>query len=244
MRLSTVCGIAVACFACVALPSPADDAKWIDLFGGDKPLERFDNPSKDWVEADSVVLDEKNSKMLSFKEGKGIWVNGAKGRTKDLVTKEKFGDVEVHLDFFIAQKSNSGVKLMSFYEIQIFDSFGKKELTGDDGGGIYPRAELEPKYHHIDKGIAPKVNACKPAGEWQTLDITFLAPRFDAEGKKTANAKFVKVMLNGQTVHENQEVEYPTGHNWRKKEVASAPLLLQADHGPVAFRNVRVRPLK
>src|SRR5262249_20932445 len=107
-----------------------------------------------------------------------------------------------------------------------------------------PRAELKPKYHHIDDGIAPKKNACKAPGEWQTLDMIFLAPRFDESGKKTANAKFVKVVLNGETVHENVEVEYPTGHAWHDKEMAKGPLLLQADHGPVAFRNLRVRPYK
>src|SRR4029079_14875977 len=94
----------------------------------------------------------------------------------------------------------------------------------------------------IDKGIPPKVNACLPPGEWQTLDIIFVAPRFDAEDKKTANAKFVKVVLNGKVIHENVDMEYPTGHAWRNKEVASGPLLLQGDHGAVAFRNVRVRP--
>jgi hypothetical protein len=225
-----------------AAPAWSDDAKWTDLFGGDKPLERWESPSSDWVNADSVSLDENDAKKLAFKEGKGILVNGPKGRTRDLITKEKFIDIETHIEFFIPKGSNSGVKFMGLYEIQIFDSHGKKELTGADCGGIYPRAELEPKYHHIDKGIAPKTNACKPAGEWQTLDVIFQAPRFDESGKKKANAKFVKVVLNGEVIHENQEVEYPTGHAWHNKEIASGPLLLQADHGPVAFRNVRVRP--
>jgi Domain of Unknown Function (DUF1080) len=143
----------------------------------------------------------------------------------------------------IPKGSNSGVKMMGLYEIQIFDSFNVKETTGADCGGIYPRAEDQPKYHHIDKGTPPKVNACKPAGEWQTLDMTFIAPRFDADGKKTSNAKFVKVVLNDKVVQENIEVEYPTGSAWRlKKEVATGPLLLQGDHGPVAFRNVKIRP--
>ena len=145
----------------------------------------------------------------------------------------------------ISKGSNSGVKLNGLYEIQILDSHGKtKELTGDDCGGIYPRAEEKPKYHHIDKGVPPRVNAAKPAGEWQTLDITFRAPRFDADGKKTADARFVKVVLNGQVIHEDVAVHYPTGSAWRlAKEIPRGPLLLQADHGPVAFRNVRVRPV-
>ena len=71
----------------------------------------------------------------------------------------------------------------------------------------------------------------------------FRAPRFDDAGKKAANARFEKVVLNGTTIHEDVELEYPTGHAWRHQEKPVGPLLLQADHGPVAFRHVRVRPL-
>src|SRR5206468_1560851 len=104
------------------------------------------------------------------------------------------------------KNSNSGIKFQGVYEIQILDSFDtKKELSGDSMGGIYPRAEDKPKYHHIDKGIAPKVNAAKPAGEWQTLDVVWRSPRFDAKGEKVENAKVVRAELNGQLIHDNQE---------------------------------------
>ena len=63
-------------------------------------------------------------------------------------------------------------------------SHAAKKLTGSDCGGIYPRAELLPRYHHLDDGYAPKVNSARPAGEWQTLDLIFKAPRFDRSGKK------------------------------------------------------------
>ena len=68
-------------------------------------------------------------------------------------------------------------------------------------------------------------------------------PAFDAAGKKTANAKFDRVELNGMVIHENQEVAYPTGHAWHNKEHDKGPLLLQGDHGPVAFRNLRIKTL-
>jgi hypothetical protein len=229
-------------FALPVSPAAADDG-WLVLSGA-KGLEAFKGPTTDWLLAESVGLDPANPRLLAAKPGKDIWVNGVKGRCKDLVTKQAFGDLEVHLDFLVSKGSNSGVKLEGLYEIQIYDSFGKKELTGADCGGIYPRAEQKPKYHHIDKGVPPRVNAARPPGEWQTLDITFLAPRFDADGKKTAKAKFVKVVLNGQIVHENVEVDTPTGHAWVKKEVPTGPLLLQGDHGPVAFRDVRIRPFR
>lgn len=101
---------------------------------------------------------------------------------------------------------------------------------------------MKPVYHSIDKGIPPTTNACKAPGQWQKLHVLFLAPRFDADGKKTANARIVRARLNDVVIHEDVELKWPTGHNWRKAEVARAPLLVQGDHGPVAFRNFRVRP--
>jgi hypothetical protein len=186
-------------------------------------------------------MDAKNPKMLMANPGRGVLVNGPKGRTRNLLSKQKFGDIEAHLEFLIPQRSNSGVKFEGLYEIQISDSHGVQHPKAMDCGGIYPRAELEPQYHYLDEGVPPRVNAARPAGDWQTLNVLFQAPRFDAAGKKTANARFVKVVLNGQLIHENVEVKTPTGHAWREREMPTGPLLLQADHGPVAFRNVRVR---
>jgi hypothetical protein len=222
----------------------ADDAGWIDLTPP-KSFDAFQPPkdAKDWAWAAAVTLDSKNPRKLAWTGDGPALVNGP-GRLRDLITKESFGDAEIHLEFLIAQKSNAGVKMHGHYEIQIRDSRGEKKLTGDSCGGVYPRAVMKPKYHHVDEGIAPKLDAAQPAGEWQTLDIVFLAPRFDSDGKKTANAKLVKVELNGQVVHENVELKTPTGHAPVDKETARGPILLQADHGPVAFRNVRVRPLK
>jgi hypothetical protein len=172
-------------------------------------------------------------------------VNGLDGRASNLVTREKYTDLEAHVEFLVARGSNSGVKMMGLYEIQIYDSHEVKELTGDHCGGVYPRGENQPRYHTIDKGIPPRVNAAKPPGEWQTLDIVFQAPRFDESGKKVRNARFLKVLLNGEVVQENAELLYPTGAAWRlAKEIPEGPFFLQGDHGPVAFRNVRIRPLK
>jgi 3-keto-disaccharide hydrolase len=239
-RLLTVAGVLLI----VASSSMAAEGGWMELSADAKARQGWREISKDWIIAGSAAMHADKPRMLMSEPGDGILVNGATGRARNLISKQKFTDAEVHVEFLIPKKSNSGVKLMGLYEIQILDSHGKKELSGDDCGGIYPRAEEKPKYHHIDDGVPPRVNATRPAGEWQTLDISFRAPRFDADGKKVANARFVKVLLNGQVVHENVEVQYPTGAAWRlKKEVAEGPLLLQGDHGPVAFRNVRIRKL-
>jgi hypothetical protein len=190
-----------------------------------------------------VELDPENPRRLVAKPGTGVLYNGPSGRARNLVTKQEFRDIEAHVEFLIPKGSNSGVKFGGVYEIQILDSAGKKVVSGNDLGGIYPRAESKPKYHYLDEGHPPRVNAALPAGHWQTLDVIFEAPRFDASGGKVASARFVKVVLNGQVIHENVVADTPTGSAWVKKETPTGPLLIQADHGPVAIRNVRVRPL-
>ena len=225
-------------FLLVPVTTHADG--WIDLSGG-ADLAVWRKPTEQWQIVGGVQVDPKNPKKLSSSPGRGILWNGPKGKTRNLQSRQLFGDVEVQLEFLIPRGSNSGVKFEGLYEIQIFDSWGVKTPSGSDCGGIYPKAELLPFYHHTDNGVPPRTNACKPPGEWQTLEAIFQAPRFDAAGKKTANARFVRVVLNGTVIHENIEVKAPTGHYYREKEIPAGPLLLQADHGPVAFRNIRIR---
>lgn len=220
-------------------PVSAGEPVWQALLA--KDLAAFRTPHGQWQPVADVVLDPANPRKLAGKEGTGAWWNGPKGRTNNLYTKQKFGDLEISLEFMMSKGSNSGIKFHGHYEIQICDSFGKKQVGGEDCGGIYPRAVLNPRYTHIDKGIAPKVNACKAPGDWQSLQAHFQAPRFDQDGKKIANARIVLAKLNGQVIHENQELQTPTGDRWKGPEMAEGPLMIQADHGPVGFRNVQVR---
>lgn len=237
--------LAALALVCSSFPLlAADKDGWTELLvaGKDTPWKKVD---AGWNFAKDVALDtEKPTKLKPSGEG-AVWVNGEKGRVADLITKQSYKDVEVHVEFLLGKNSNSGIKFHAVYEIQFRDTAAKKgELTGDDCGGIYPRAEDKPAYHHIDKGIGPKVNAAKPAGEWQTLEVTFRSPRLDDKGERKEKAKVVKATLNGQVIHENVELETPTGSNWKKKEVATGPFMLQSDHGPVAFRNVKIREVK
>lgn len=196
-----------------------------------------------WKFIGDVSLNSASPKQFDERKGRGVLVS--MGDASNLESREEYQDVDVQLEFTIPKQSNAGVKLMGRYEIQILDTHDAKKLSGDSCGGIYPRAEQEPDYHHIDEGVPPRVNAAKSAGEWQSLEIEFIAPRFDSAGKKTSNAKFARVVLNGKLIHENVEVSAPTGAAWRLvSEVPRGPLLLQGDHGPVAFRNIRVRPHK
>jgi hypothetical protein len=244
MRKSIIRSVVTAAMACglAVFPgrAPAGEEGWTDIIGG-QGLAAWKKPTGDWTVAGDAQPDPKNPRRLVSKSGGGVIVNGPIGRTRNLLSRENYGDLEAHFEFVIPKGSNSGVKLQGLYEIQIFDSFGVDPPTANHNGGIYPRAELLPRYHYLDQGVPPRVNASRPAGEWQTLDVIFRAPRFDADGKKVANARLDKVILNGQVIHENVELKTPTGHAWRNKEVATGPILLQADHGPVAFRKIRVR---
>ncbi|MFM7317273.1 MAG: DUF1080 domain-containing protein [Isosphaeraceae bacterium] len=227
----------------------AENEGWIDLIGGmAKGLDAFKAPTGYWKQTTSVELDPASPKKLKWSEtaeNTGIWVNGPTGKTNNLVTKAAFGDIELKLDFNVPTGSNSGVKLQGLYEIQIFDSFGvpAAKFNASGMGGIYPRAELLPRYHHIDEGFPAKVNASRQPGQWQTMHIIFRAPRFDANGKKTVNAEFEKVLINDQLIHEKMVMSAPTGHAYVLPEVPLGPVFLQGDHGPVAFRNVKLRPL-
>ena len=193
--------------------------------GGDKALAK----SK-WSIVGRALLDPNMPNRLFGNPGTGVLLSGDDGRGVDLLTDLHHGDCELHLEFNVAKGSNSGVYFQGQYEVQIFDSFGKpdKDLKYGDCGGIYNTA-------------APKTNVSKMPGEWQTFDMIFQAPRFDAKGKKTANARFVKVVHNDVVIHENVEVKGPTTAALGGPERPLGPLMLQGDHGPVAFRKLRIK---
>jgi hypothetical protein len=175
----------------------------------------------------SATLDPKDSAKLAFSPEGSELVNTAV-HSCDLSTARKFGDCTVEVEFMIPKGSNSGVYLMGEYEVQVLDSYGKDKVGPGDMGGIYANA-------------APRVNACKKPGEWQKFVIDFQASRFE-NGKKTANAKFIKVTLNDQLLHENFEVKGPTPGGLTGKESATGPLMIQGDHGPITIRTIKVMP--
>ena len=181
------------------------------------------------------------TRLSGFPAPSGTILNGRRGGTSNLVSDEKFGDIELYLEFMLAKGSNSGVYLHGLYEVQIFDSFGATEpMTSSDAGGIYHRW-ID---NHGVGGSAPSRNASRRPGEWQSYQIWFRAPRFDAAGRKTENAKFVRVLFNGLSVQNNVECEGPTRAHMEIPEAPQNPLMLQGDHGPVAFRNIYIRPLR
>ncbi len=182
-------------------------------------------------------------KPMVFTDGTGILINLDNATQKDkLVSKWEHGDIKLELEVMIPKGSNSGIYLQGRYELQLKDSWGVQHPSFSDLGGIYRNWETEPD--KIFRGIPPSSNAAKAPGLWQKLKIHFQAPKFNEAGEKIANAKFISVALNGIIIHDNVEVPLPTGGPISKEETAKGPLMIQGDHGPIAFRNIRYQLLK
>ena len=144
-----------------------------------------------------------------------------------LISRRTFGDARVHLEFrTLVSPTNSGIYLQTRYEVNINETHGQPDAN--PCGGLDNCSDVK-----------PRARAARPMGEWQTLDIDFTAPRFDAAGRKTAAAR-ATVVLNGVTLYDNQELNPPKGAAGRLGEAATGPLMLQEHGQPVQFRNIWV----
>lgn len=211
-------------------------SQYLQLFNG-YDLAGWRRPLGEWIVVGRVGQDPAAPQNLLLGEGPGKLVNGLNGQTSNLISVAEHGDVELHLEFIVPEGSNSGVYLQGRYEVQILDSWQQYQPTYADCGGIYQRWENGRGF----EGKAPRVNASLPSGSWQRFDIAFRAPRFDPSGRKIENARFVQVVHNGVIIHENVEVTGPTRAAEFTDERPTGPLMLQGDHGPVAFQNMLLK---
>jgi len=156
----------------------------------------------------------------------------------DLMTQQKFTDFELHIEF--QATANSGVYLQGRYEIQVDNSFGAKPKIVEKDG-----QQVEVFDSHqcgaIYGQIAPSKNMARPPKEWQSFDVVFHGAR-GAQGKVTKKAR-VTLIWNGEKVIDDAPINGPTGGALDSRVTDPGPLLLQGDHGRVAFRNIRIRPL-
>ncbi len=207
------------------------------------PGKNFGDPPSDAV----VLFDGKDlSKWRSVFGGPARWrvENGymeVVPGTGDIQTVDEFGDCQLHIEWSVPpdvkgsrqRRGNSGVFLMGRYEVQVLDSF--QNLTYADGmaGAIYGQ-------------YPPLINPCRPPGEWQTYDIIWIAPRFDAKGN-LVRPGYLTLLFNGIVVHYHTPVLGSTVHRAVARyqpHPPVGPLRLQ-DHGDrVRFRNIWYRPLK
>ena len=158
----------------------------------------------------------------------------------DLISKEKFGDMQLHIEWATPAvvkgnsqaRGNSGVYLESRFEVQVLDSFENRTYADGQAGAIYGQ-------------WPPMVNASRKPGEWQTYDIFFEAPRFDAE--KLRRPAYITLVHNGVLVQLHQEAMGPTMHRALAKyeaQPAEDSLKLQDHNYPVRYRNIWVRRIR
>ena len=185
-----------------------------------------------WVVGVAAVHPERANEMI-VKKGSGEMINTpskANGKSLDIYSTFTHGDARIELEIMVPKGSNSGIYLHGEYEIQVLDSFGRTKLGMGDMGAIYGAKP-------------PALNASKKPGEWQKYEILFHAPKYK-DGKKVKNAHVEKVVLNGKVIQENVELPKPTPGGLTGKEMAKGPIMFQGDHGPVAYRNIKISPLK
>lgn len=155
----------------------------------------------------------------------------------DIVTKEKFGDIQLHLEWCppadahgnSQNRGNSGIKFQGRYELQVLDSYQNPTYADGQAGSIYGE-------------WPPLVNSVHKPGEWNYYDVAFEAPRF--EGDKLVKPGYITVFLNGVLLHNHKEIMGTTAHRQYPKYTAHGaeePLLLQNHNGSERFRNVWVR---
>ncbi|WP_224996291.1 family 16 glycoside hydrolase [Cesiribacter sp. SM1] len=206
-------------------------------------LSLFQNPSPSWQIVGGVTADLEKENKFNTTEGSGVLVNlpDKRKKGKDLLTTFEHGDIDLELDYMMAKGANSGIYLQGLYELQLEDSWGLQKAMPVNNGGIYPRwDDSKPKGSEAYEGYAPRQQVSRAPGTWQHLKVSFQAPRFDASGNKTENAKLLRVELNGVTIHEDVQLTGPTRGALSSKESATGPLRIQGDHGAVAFRNMEI----
>jgi hypothetical protein len=195
--------------------------------------------------SDAIILFKKAKDISNWvsSNGPAKWKTGCHkmtvNGTGDIMTKEKFGDCQLHIEFRTPSKvtedgqgrGNSGVYLQSFYEIQVLDSYHNETYYNGQAGSVY-------------KQSAPLVNTSKKPGKWQAYDIVFHAPRFASDGSLVKPAD-VTVFQNGVLIQDHFELKGPTEYAGypKYKSHGEMPLVLQ-DHGnPIQYRNVWIRKL-
>ena len=161
------------------------------------------------------------------------------GNSGDLLTREKFGDCQLHVEWASPMpprgrsqgRGNSGVLLMSRYEIQVLDAWENPTYADGQTAAIYGQ-------------WPPLVNPARRPGEWNTYDIVFEAPRFS--GDQVAKPAYVTVFYNGVVVHNHKEIMGPMVYRQvahYTPHASEEPLMLQDHHDPVRYRNIWIRRL-
>lgn len=237
---------------CQPAPAPGTPILLNDLsaFTASTPNWRIVGKARAELGKPNTIVTEKGTGVLANVPLTNAPADPQNPHKYNLLTTLQHGDIDLELDYMMAAKSNSGVYLQGRYEVQLFDSwdntgFGIRSPRVVDNGAIYERWDPKrPEGQNGYDGHPARQNASRAPGLWQHLKISFQAPRFTTNGaggvpQKTENARMVRVELNGVVIHEDVELTGPTRAAGFDDEKPLGPLMLQGDHGAVAFRNIR-----
>ena len=181
-----------------------DDVTWVE----GKPIRLFDGKDlKGWTGVNSP-----KAEGWSVEDG----LLKCAGSADDLITVRKFWNYELHVEYKLGERSNSGIGLRGRYEVQIMSDYGRPPAIHGTGSLV--------------SRIAPAVNAGKPAGEWNTYDIRLVG-------------REVTTVMNGQTLYKKGVIDGLTGIAMDPFEGRPGPIELQGDHGAVEYRNLVLTPL-
>ena len=242
---------AMAALAIFAVKGIADEKKW-EVHDRTRPHPVVITPGTASTQdqagqppSDAIVLF--NGKDISgwtdLKGQPATWIveNGYMQCAKGTIqTKEAFGSCQLHVEWASPNppkgkdqdRGNSGVFLMSKYEMQVLDSYESETYADGQAAAVYGQTP-------------PLVNACRKPGEWQTYDIVFHRPFFNDDGSVKRPAH-VTIIQNGVLVQDNTEITGATAHKVVAKYTKHAdkmPIQLQDHNHPVRFRNIWIRPI-
>ena len=179
-------------------------------------------------------MGSKNPIRWEIKDGTMTVTQGS----EDIRTKQEFGDYKLHVEFWLPLmadaksqgRANSGVYNQGLYEVQILDSYNNPTYKYGGCGALYAQKD-------------PDKDAIKPPETWNTYDIDFRAPRFDAEGKMTERPR-ISVLHNGIKIHDNVEIINAVADAAKNGPIPKVgPIKLQNHGNPVRFRNIWIVPI-
>lgn len=212
--------ISVVPSAAQPLTEPPKGNEWKSLFNG-KDLDGWhlkekpsDNNFVSWTALNGVLVNIPPSEEGTH----GI----------DLVSDVVLGSHELYIEFMVPEGSNSGVYVIGQYEIQVYDSYGKKNPATGDCGSIYGKR-------------AASANASLPAGHWQNFHSVF--HKAEVKDGKVVKQPRITVYHNGKKVIDDVEIEGVTGAALSNEVIEEGPTYLQGNHGTVFFRNIYCRKL-
>jgi hypothetical protein len=213
-----------------------------------EPQPRKVSISENGIPADAIVLfDGKSLEQWESRKDSSaaMWTINQDGSMSvkpgagDIQTKQVFGSIQLHLewrapDVIVGEgqgRGNSGVFFQGRYEVQVLDNYNNQTYANGQAGAIY-------------KQSIPLVNACKAPGEWQTYDILFDAPVFNADGIKIKSG-YLTVFHNGIVIQNHVEIQGTTEYIGFPKNMAHGEdkIILQDHSNPVSYRNIWLRKL-